>query len=383
MADPFEPIREGLRDLRGAFRDRRELKTQREELELKAAEELQKRTEKEAQQEAEERYASAVEQSGAFEDPELAGMAVRAGKSPSLYLNRTGRRGGGGRSGGGASGGGGGIRGRLAAAGGEDFGDPEESVDTSSVAGKKIFTNATVDKMLQKVNEDLMDLTTQVGDPSIDQKAINKRQLFLIKQRRELMKMRDENGNIEKQLEKARKLVGEDEFASGLAVLRDSFQQDIEPVLRADGYGDEYIESAKQDFIGNGIQNLPYDGAALLDTSKIKRNLADDIEANESDREEFFSVLRSADARTLQAMLKDPNADAYEKHYATKALMARKLFDGIEAVTGKFIPTFAEPETATVLKQGVRGLLRETPDFRPNTARRLRERIAKPAEASE
>ncbi|HEX5033352.1 MAG TPA: hypothetical protein VFW62_02625 [bacterium] len=342
---------------------------------MKAAESAQKRLEKQAEKEAAEEYAAGVGSSDMFDDPELAERAVRAGKSPSPYLRKEGRGGrrGGGGSGGGGSGGGGGLRQRLGMA------DPADEVDTSSVAGKKIFSRETIDKHLAKLNSDIMDLTDQIGAPGVDQKAVSKRQLYLIKQRRELLKMRDENGNIEKQLEKARQLVGEEEFASGLSVLRDSFDQEIEPILRQDGYGEDYIANAKKDFIGTGIKNLPYDGAALLDTAKIKRDLADDIEANESDREEFFSVLRSADARTLQAMAKDPNADAYEKHYATKALMTRKLFDGIEAVTGKFISTFSPAETAPEVKQSVRRVFQEIFDVRPNTASKLRRRVSKPA----
>ena len=353
LENPFEPIMEGLKDLRSSFKDIRErkdketeLRMKEDELRIKATEVYSKIEETEGKKAARERLAEAVNNSKFVADPALAQAMIRAGASFSPLINTRAVRG--------MGGGGGGVGG----------GDGGGGVELSSTTGLKWMNAKSMDKLKARLVQEIPAIPFMIKDVEAEEnlsegkkavklEELRDRQELLMAQLDMLERMTGKKQSYGESLKQIRTNVGNEQFEtmkSDLAPHVDEFKK----IMEEEGYPQDVLEDLEKGFVLDALEKTgdSLHGDAFVGWYKTIKPTVQGIKERESEMEQFYNIIGNSDSATLKDMLQDKGVSDFERKAIAETYMLRKTGDVMEKVTGKVLgPIFPIDVTPSIKKR--------------------------------
>lgn len=328
--DPFEPIREGLKDLRDVYKTNRTLDIEEGKAATDREEKRLKRKKEAAQEEARAKLEEQVRTNpgNVFADPEGAALAIRAGISPSVFRNQIDRSGityPGGQSVGGvgaattdASGEPTSLREDIYAQPNEESYSFDKGVDLQNlknVAGRIQSQIGQAVSSLPNTTSDKRGIDAQIQAGTAQLKGIN----------RAISNYQTINDNLNDALKVFKSEEGQVVFDKAMA----KYNKDIVPILQSAGVPAAGIKQQTENAIVNFANDWKLDKDAvnsLFNTYMSRAAVADD-NFNDPKTQEVLRYAKDMDVDTLKKVIQDERMDPFHKNLLGNILRTKFFQD--------------------------------------------------------
>lgn len=321
--DPFEPIREGLKDVRDAYKTRRTLELEEDKAKSESEEKRLKREKEKLKEEARAKLGEHLrsDPGNIFADPEGARLALEAGAPISTFRRQIDKSG--------ITYPGGDVGDETTSPIRENLGGVPSEPQSEDYSFNKGASLQNLKNVLGRITDNIGSTVSQLPKTTSDKRGIDAQLQAQQAQAKALNRAISNYEKLNENLDEALGVFKGDDGKAAFNTAMQKYSKDIIPILEAAGIPAEGVQQQKENAVIDFANNWKLDKNAVnsLFNTYMERAAIADENFNDPATQEVLRYGKDMDVDTLKKVIQDDRLEPFHKNLLGNILRVKYFQD--------------------------------------------------------